>query len=118
MADRYVNDVLAFAKIVHQELTEFSRKDKLEARGMVQPYFHALSRPPIVEGEATNRAIALATLIQNPTLFVHVGSSVGPARRYHRYKLLKPISSAWTTSAEHKAKGSLYMERHVLSTST
>jgi dihydropyrimidinase len=44
---------------------------------MVQPYFHALSRPPVVEGEATNRAIALATLIQNPILFVHVGSSVG-----------------------------------------
>ena len=118
MADRYVNDVLAFAKIVHQELTELSRKDKLEARGMVQPYSHALSRPPIVEGEATNRAIALATLIQNPILFVHVGSSVGPARRNHRYKLLKPISSAWTISVEHKAKGSLYMERHVLSTST
>jgi dihydropyrimidinase len=48
---------------------------------MVQPYFHALSRPPIVEGEATNRAIALATLIQNPILFVHVGSSV---RSIHR----------------------------------
>jgi dihydroorotase-like cyclic amidohydrolase len=40
------------------------------------PYYHALSRPPIAEGEATNRAISLASLIQNPILFVHVGSAV------------------------------------------
>jgi dihydroorotase-like cyclic amidohydrolase len=80
MADRYVNDI---SKLEDYLLIELARKDKLEARGMVQPYFHALSRPPIVEGEATNRAIALATLIQNPILFVHVGSSVGPVCRNH-----------------------------------
>jgi dihydropyrimidinase len=43
---------------------------------MAAPFYHALSRPPIVEGEATNRAIALAQLIQSPILFVHVGSVV------------------------------------------
>lgn len=43
-----------------------------------EPYYHALSRPPSVEGEAANRAIVLAELIQNPILFVHVGSSVSP----------------------------------------
>jgi len=85
---------------------------------MVQPYFHALSRPPIVEGEATNRAIALATLIQNPILFVHVGSSVSPICRKRHSKLLKQTSSAWTTSAEHKAKASQYMARRVPNTST
>ncbi|QGA18914.1 hypothetical protein EYB26_006599 [Talaromyces marneffei] len=53
--------------------------DKLEAKGMVAPYYHALSRPPIAEGEATNRAISLASLIQNPILFVHVGSALGAA---------------------------------------
>lgn len=41
-----------------------------------EPYYHALSRPPSVESEAANRAIVLAELIQNPILFVHVGSSV------------------------------------------
>lgn len=46
-------------------------------RGLrIDPYYHALSRPPSVEGEAANRAIVLAELIQNPILFVHVGSSV------------------------------------------
>ncbi|KAJ5389411.1 uncharacterized protein N7496_000479, partial [Penicillium cataractarum] len=46
---------------------------------LTAPYYHALSRPPIVEGEATTRAIALAQLIQNPILFVHVGSVLGAA---------------------------------------
>ncbi|KEQ99274.1 hypothetical protein AUEXF2481DRAFT_36590 [Aureobasidium subglaciale EXF-2481] len=50
--------------------------EKLEDKGMVAPYYHALSRPPIVEMEATNRAIALAGLIQNPVLFVHIGSAI------------------------------------------
>jgi hypothetical protein len=117
MADRYANDISA-SKLTHYLLIELARKDKLEARGMVQPYFHALSRPPIVEGEATNRAIALATLIQNPILFVHVGSSVGPVDRNHCYQLLKLSSSAWTISAERKAKGCQCMERHVPNIST
>ncbi|ORY35347.1 putative aminohydrolase [Naematelia encephala] len=50
--------------------------DKLEERNKIAPYYHAWSRPPAVEGEATNRAIALAELIQNPILFVHIGSAL------------------------------------------
>ena len=50
--------------------------DKLEAQGMVEPLYHAMSRPPVVEMEATHRAIVLAEMIQNPVLFVHVGSAV------------------------------------------
>ncbi|KAJ7691958.1 putative aminohydrolase [Mycena rosella] len=49
--------------------------EKLESKGMLAPHYHALSRPPSVEGEAANRAIVLAELIENPLLFVHVGSS-------------------------------------------
>ncbi|WVQ80857.1 hypothetical protein IAT38_002964 [Cryptococcus sp. DSM 104549] len=49
--------------------------EKLEEKGMVEPRYHGESRPPAVEGEATSRAIVLAELIQNPILFVHVGSS-------------------------------------------
>lgn len=43
---------------------------------MVEPRYHAESRPPVVEMEATSRAIVLAEMIQNPVLFVHVGSAV------------------------------------------
>lgn len=68
--------------------------DKLEAKGWVgeprtgcagplaeiyltpEPYYHALSRPPLVEFEATQRAISLSELIDNPILFVHIGSAV------------------------------------------
>ncbi|KAJ6483629.1 putative aminohydrolase [Mycena vitilis] len=49
--------------------------EKLESKDMMAPYYHALSRPPSVEGEAANRAIVLAELIESPILFVHVGSS-------------------------------------------
>jgi hypothetical protein len=52
--------------------------ERLEEKGMIEPRYHAESRPPIVEMEATHRAIVLAEMIQNPILFVHVGSAVSP----------------------------------------
>lgn len=39
---------------------------KLEERKLFAPKYHATSRPQIVETEATNRAIALAELIDAP----------------------------------------------------
>ncbi|KAK0713218.1 D-hydantoinase [Lasiosphaeria miniovina] len=47
--------------------------DQLESQNLVAPKFHSSSRPPILETEATNRAIALSSLISNtPILIVHV----------------------------------------------
>ncbi len=45
---------------------KFVREKKLT------PKYHALSRPPIVEGEATNRAIVLARLAGQPVYIVHL----------------------------------------------
>ncbi len=45
---------------------------RLEAAGRTAPRFHALSRPMLVEREATHRAIALAQLVDVPILIVHV----------------------------------------------
>lgn len=42
------------------------------AAGHTAPGFHALSRPAILEGEATQRVITLATLAQAPLYVVHV----------------------------------------------
>ncbi|GAC1383093.1 MAG: dihydropyrimidinase [Ktedonobacteraceae bacterium] len=42
------------------------------AAGHTAPGFHALTRPAILEGEATSRAITLATLAQAPLYIVHV----------------------------------------------
>lgn len=78
--DRQILEVLALARregamaMVHAEnadcvawLTEL-----LEAAGRTAPRYHADARPPVVEREATHRAIALAELVDVPVLVVHV----------------------------------------------
>jgi dihydropyrimidinase len=42
------------------------------ARGETEPHFHALTRPPETEGEATNRAVQLARVAGAPLYVVHV----------------------------------------------
>src|SRR4051794_8561996 len=42
------------------------------AAGNVEPRWHALTRPPELEGEATNRAIRLARVAGSPLYVVHV----------------------------------------------
>jgi dihydropyrimidinase len=48
--------------------------DRLERAGNTGPYFHAKSRPIVVEREATHRAISLAELIDVPIVIVHVSN--------------------------------------------
>ncbi len=45
---------------------------RLEASGRTAPRYHAVSRPMLVEREATHRAIALSQLADVPILIVHV----------------------------------------------
>ncbi|MCY6484310.1 dihydropyrimidinase [Clostridium aestuarii] len=45
--------------------------EKLKAEGKVEPKYHAVSRPDIVEGEAAGRAIKLAKLCGTPLYIVH-----------------------------------------------
>lgn len=45
---------------------------QLIAEGKTAPYYHAVSRPPVVEAEATRRAIYLAELADAPLYVVHV----------------------------------------------
>ena len=47
---------------------------KLEDLKLFAPKYHATSRPQLVETEATNRAVALAELMDAPILIVHVSS--------------------------------------------
>lgn len=46
--------------------------ERLELAGRTAPRYHAESRPPVVEREATHRAISLAELVDVPVLIVHV----------------------------------------------
>jgi dihydropyrimidinase len=45
---------------------------QLIARGCVDPKYHAASRPPAVEAEATARALTLAAIADAPIFIVHV----------------------------------------------
>lgn len=49
-------------------------KEALEA-GHTAPRYHALTRPSLMEGEATHRGIRLAELANAPIYFVHVSSN-------------------------------------------
>ena len=56
------------------------------AAGHTAPHFHALTRPPELEGEATNRAIQLARVAGCPLYVVHVSceDAVHPIARARR----------------------------------
>lgn len=47
---------------------------QLIAEGKTAPYYHAVSRPPVVEAEATRRALYLAELADAPLYVVHVSA--------------------------------------------
>src|SRR5688572_5491708 len=53
------------------------------ANGQTEPHWHALTRPPETEGEATNRAIQLARVAGAPLYVVHVSckEAVDPIAR-------------------------------------
>eukprot|EP01024_Parvocaulis_polyphysoides_P053699 TRINITY_DN5365_c0_g2_i1.p1 TRINITY_DN5365_c0_g2~~TRINITY_DN5365_c0_g2_i1.p1 ORF type:complete len:447 (+),score=77.21 TRINITY_DN5365_c0_g2_i1:54-1343(+) len=51
----------------------FGQKQVFES-GIKEPYGHALSRPAVLEGEATGRAIRLARFVDTPLYVVHVMS--------------------------------------------
>lgn len=60
--------------MVHAEngdIVEYETR-RLVASGHVTPRYHAVSRPPLCEGEATSRAIYLATMTGAPIYIVHV----------------------------------------------
>ncbi|CAF9928533.1 hypothetical protein IMSHALPRED_007677 [Imshaugia aleurites] len=65
--------------------------EQLEARGLYAPKYHATSRPQIVEAEATNRAIALSSIIDTSILIVHVSSPSAAANIRHAQTKGLPI---------------------------
>ena len=82
LRDNQILDVLLAARkdsittMIHAESGDILSwmTDQLEQRGLVEPKYHATSRPQLVETEATNRAITLSEIIDTPILIVHVSS--------------------------------------------
>ncbi len=78
--DRQLLDVFAVAReqralvMVHCEGYDTIKflAERLERAGKVAPYYHAVSRPEIVEREATHRAISHSELVDVPMMVVHV----------------------------------------------
>jgi dihydropyrimidinase len=78
--DRQLLDVFDVARnegalvMVHAEGYDAIRfmTERLEQAGKTAPYYHAVSRPEIVEREATHRAISHAELVDVPITIVHV----------------------------------------------
>ena len=78
--DRQLLDVFEVARreralvMVHAEGYDAIKymTDRLERAGQTAPFFHAASRPELVEREAAHRAISHAELIDVPIMIVHV----------------------------------------------
>ncbi len=78
-------DVLTVAKthgaltMVHAENAGMIKwmTDRLLARGLKAPKYHALSHPALAEEEAIHRAICMAKLVDAPLLIVHVSTPEG-----------------------------------------
>jgi len=81
--DRQMLDIMALARregammMIHAENHDMIQwlADRLLAKGMSQPRYHAVSHARIAEGEATNRAVALSQLLDVPILIVHVSAA-------------------------------------------
>ncbi|RDW59220.1 dihydropyrimidinase-2 [Coleophoma crateriformis] len=82
LKDYHILDLLSAARelgiltMVHAENADAVHWmiERLEAKGLTTPYYHGTSRPPIVEAEATYRAITLGQLTDAPILLVHVST--------------------------------------------
>ncbi len=82
LSDRQVIEILSLARreramsMIHAENTDVIAwlTDLLESTGHTAAKFHAVSRPTVGEGEATQRAISFSELLEVPILIVHVSS--------------------------------------------
>jgi dihydropyrimidinase len=85
LGDEQLLDVLATARrlgaltMVHAENHGMIAwlSARLVQAGATAPRYHAISHPRVAEGEAVQRAIALAELVDVPILIVHVSDAAG-----------------------------------------
>jgi len=63
-----------------------------EAKGNTEPYYHAETRPDVVEREAVHRAISHAEITKTPLMIVHVSSEIALEQiRWAKEKRKLPI---------------------------
>jgi len=70
---------------------------RLEAAGKTAPYYHAASRPEVVEREAAHRAISHGELLDTPIMIVHVsGREAMEQIRWAQHRGLKVYGETCT----------------------
>ncbi|XP_031268295.1 dihydropyrimidinase-like [Pistacia vera] len=86
--------------MVHAENGDavFEGQKRMIELGITGPEGHALSRPPLLEGEATSRAIRLAKFVNTPLYVVHVMSidameEISKARKSGQRVIGEPVVS-------------------------
>ncbi|KAB2068174.1 hypothetical protein ES319_A08G013300v1 [Gossypium barbadense] len=86
--------------MVHAENGDavFEGQKRMIERGITGPEGHALSRPPMLEAEATGRAIRLASFVNTPLYVVHVMSidameEIAKARKTGQKVIGEPVVS-------------------------
>lgn len=86
--------------MVHAENGDavFEGQKRMIELGIMGPEGHALSRPPVLEGEATARAIRLARFVNTPLYVVHVMSrdameEIAQARKSGQRVIGEPVVS-------------------------
>ncbi|XP_002530842.4 dihydropyrimidinase [Ricinus communis] len=86
--------------MVHAENGDavFEGQKRMIELGITGPEGHALSRPPVLEGEATARAIRLASFVNTPLYVVHVMSidameEIARARKSGQRVIGEPVVS-------------------------
>lgn len=89
--------------MVHAENGDavFEGQKRMIELGITGPEGHALSRPPVLEGEATARAIRLAGFVNTPLYIVHVMSidameEIARARKSGQRVIGEPVVSGLT----------------------
>ena len=82
------------------------------AEGHTGPEYHAITRPPATEAEATHRAIRMAEVAGAPVYFVHLSCDealqevqAARARQKYVYAETCPITLPWTIACTTR-KGS------------
>lgn len=99
LCDRQILDVmlatraLGMTTMMHAENSDMIALivEQLYEQKKTDPYYHAVSRPKVVEDEATYRAISLARLIDTPILLVHISSAVAAKHIRDAQTKLLPI---------------------------
>lgn len=70
------NKKLGITQMIHAENHDIIKffNEKLQEKNLLEPYFHALSRPRLAEDEASCRVISLSKIIDIPILIVHMSA--------------------------------------------